>query len=226
VTAATRKLPDGKGARAGHIGILMNWRLGLGYGMMDFVERYCRPKSLHLRLAACISASETLDPAMARFLVDCLQVADVATNGGAAYPKWRDLACWVYSNRTRSFVYAMMHRGPLGGDPFEGPVPATASIERRRIPGLAEVESTMRPSDAAGFFDAGLQGRDTRSMVGCATMALWRRGDDDIEIGDFHREAEIDAASAISEWFGISIPVGSTGRRPHAAWHPLHGIAK
>lgn len=226
VTAATRKLPDGKGARAGHIGILMNWRLGLGYGMMDFVERYCRPTSLHLRLAACISASETLDPAMAKFLIDCLQAADVAANGGAAYPKWRDTACWAYSNRTRSFVYAMMHRGPLGEDPFDGPVRPLPSTERRRIPGLADLESTMRPSDAAGFFDAGRQGRETRSLVGCATMALWRHGDDDVAIEDFHREAKTDVATAMSEWFGISIPVGPTGGRPHADWHPLHGIAR
>jgi hypothetical protein len=226
VTAATRRLPDGKGARAGHVGILMNWRLGLGYGMMDFVERYCLPRSLHLRLAACISASEALDPAMAKFLIDCLQVADAASNGGAGYPKWRDEACRTYAMRTRAFVYAMMHRGPLGEDPFEGPVPATASVERRRIPGLAQLEPTMRTSEDAGFFDAGLQGPDPRSMVGCASMALWRHGDDDGEIEIFRREAGIDAASAMSEWFGIAAIEATTGLGASAEPHPLEGIAE
>lgn len=226
VTAATRRLPDGKGARAGHIGMLMNWRLGLGYGMMDFVERYCRPASLHLRLAACIAASETLDPAMAGFLVDCLQAADIAANGGATYPKWRDDACWSYSMRTRSFVYAMMHRGPLGADPFEGPVPATASVERRRIPGLARLEPTMRPGDIAGPFDAGRQGASSGSLVGCASMALWRRGDDDGEIEIFRREAETDVASAMSEWFGISVVDEQTDPRNEVDPYPWDGIAE
>lgn len=57
-------------------------------------------------------------------------------------------------------------------------------------------------------------------------MALWRHGDDDVAIEDFHREAKTDVATAMSEWFGISIPVGPTGGRPHADWHPLHGIAR
>lgn len=226
VTAATRKLPDGKGARAGHIGALMNWRLYLGYGMMDFVQRYCRPESLHLRLAACISASETLDPAMAKFLVDCLQVADVAANGGAPYPKWRDEACRAYAMRTRSLVNAMMHRGPLGDDPFEGPVPTTPPVERRRIPGLAQVEQTMRPTDVAGPFDAGQQVASPDVVAVCGSMSLWRRGDDDSEIEIFRRETATDAPSALSEWFGISAIGEPTGRRVDKHPHPLEGIAE
>lgn len=66
----------------------------------------------------------------------------------------------------------------------------------------------------------------TRSMVGCASMALWRHGDDDGEIEIFRREAGIDAASAMSEWFGIAAIEATTGLGASVEPHPLEGIAE
>lgn len=207
VNAALRKLPEGKGARAGCLGLLMNWRVGSDYGMLDFVANYCSPRDrqLHLRLAAAIDRSKSLDPTLSTFLVDCLLTADQAyTIGDGYYPAWRDHAYWSYSMRVRTFVHHMMARQPLGGDAFEGSVPAIALPKRWRPTKPSGIEMTMQPTDRPGPFDAGTQGASDDKLVGMICMSLWRDGENDAAIDAVRSEASRSLPDVLAARFGIA----------------------
>lgn len=215
--AALGTLPVGKGARAGHIGVLMNWRVGSDYGMMDFVEAYCDPagRQLHLRLAAAIERSSTLDPVVAKFLIDCLLTAHRSWKTGSPYPAWRDHAYWCYCLRILRFFTCVTKRGPLGDDAFEGPVPEVNPVGRWRLPSRTGIELTGAPSERPGPHDVGHGSIWDELLVGVVCMSLWHDGEDDAFIENVWKEALASPADVVGRLYdAIYVPEGERRRPP------------